>query len=173
MAFFPRITAAMIWFLPWKEEDTAKHTPWAVYALIFFNVVVFIAMWSASSGGETDWFDKYGLTPNNWHWYQFITANFIHGDIVHLLGNMLFLWLIGDSIEDALGPIGFLLLYFLGGLAGDLWFVSANPDMAIPSVGGMVVSLLITIWIVPCLFSAVEEWKWKRAQRPTPQEAVV
>ena len=37
--------------------------------------------------------------------------------------------------------------------------------MAIPSVGGMVVSLLITIWLVPCLFCAVEEWKWKRAQR--------
>jgi membrane associated rhomboid family serine protease len=125
----------MIWLLPWKEEDHVKHTPWAVYTLIFLNVIVFIAMLMTSQNGETDWFVKYGLTPNNWHWYQFITANFIHGGVFHLVGNMLFLWLIGDNIEDALGPAGFLLLYFIGGLAGDLWFLSANAEMAVPSVG--------------------------------------
>ncbi len=125
----------MIWFLPWKDEDTSKHTPWAVYTLIFLNIAVFIVMWNTYVDGQSDWFERYGLTANNWHWYQFMTANFIHDGLLHLLGNMLFLWLIGDSVEDALGPIGFLLLYFLGGLAGDVWFVSANPDMAIPSVG--------------------------------------
>ena len=58
------------------------------------------------------------------------------------------------------------------GLMPIFWATGRGSDvmqpMAIPSVGGMVVSLLITIWIVPCLFCAVEEWKWKRAQpRPT------
>jgi copper/silver efflux system protein len=55
------------------------------------------------------------------------------------------------------------------GLMPIFWATGRGSDvmqpMAIPSVGGMIVSLLITIWIVPCLFSAVEEWKWKRAQR--------
>ena len=55
------------------------------------------------------------------------------------------------------------------GLMPIFWATGRGSDvmqpMAIPSVGGMVVSLLITIWIVPCLFCAVEEWKWKRAQR--------
>jgi membrane associated rhomboid family serine protease len=125
----------MIWLLPWKDEDHSKHTPWAVYLLIILNVASFLVMWLSASNGETDWFDKYGLTANSWHWYQFITANFIHGGWFHLIGNMLFLWLIGDSIEDALGPVGFLLLYFLGGLAGDIWFISANADSGIPSVG--------------------------------------
>jgi len=125
----------MIWLLPWKDEDHAKHTPWAVYALILINVFAFLAMLITSHNGETDWFDKYGLVPNNWHWYQFITADFIHGGWLHLIGNMLFLWLIGDSIEDALGPAGFLLLYFTGGLVGNLWLIAANPDMAIPTVG--------------------------------------
>ncbi|MGH8110101.1 MAG: rhomboid family intramembrane serine protease [Arenimonas sp.] len=125
----------MIWLLPWKEEDTAKHTPWAVYVLIFLNIVVFIAMWSESVDGATDWFDRFGLAPSNWQWYQFITTTFIHADIFHLVFNMLFLWLIGDSVEDAIGPIGFLLLYFLGGFAGELWYVSANPGLAIPTVG--------------------------------------
>jgi len=108
----------MIWLLPWKDEDRAKHTPCAVYFLIMINILVFLAMLITSVNGETDWFDKYGVTPNNWHWYQLITANFIHGGFFHLIGNMLFLWLIGDNIEDALGPAGFLLLYFIGGLAG-------------------------------------------------------
>lgn len=125
----------MIWLLPWKEEDTAKHTPWAVYILIVLNVLVFLAMWKATGDGETNWFDRFGLAPSHWHWYQLLTTTFIHADILHLVFNMLFLWLIGYSIEDALGPIGFLLLYFLGGLAGELWFVSANPGLAIPTVG--------------------------------------
>jgi len=61
------------------------------------------------------------------------------------------------------------------GLMPIFWATGRGSDvmqpMAIPSVGGMVVSLLITIWIVPCLFSAVEEWKWKRAQRNEIQES--
>jgi Cu(I)/Ag(I) efflux system membrane protein CusA/SilA len=55
------------------------------------------------------------------------------------------------------------------GLMPIFWATGRGSDvmqpMAIPSVGGMIVSLLITIWIVPCLFCAVEEWKWKRAHR--------
>jgi membrane associated rhomboid family serine protease len=125
----------MIWLLPWKEENTARHTPWAVYTLMLVNIAVFVVMWSASVEAESDWFYKYGLTANDWHWYQLITANFIHDGVFHLISNMLFLWLIGDNIEDALGPIGFLILYFLGGMAGDWWFVSANSNLAIPSVG--------------------------------------
>ena len=54
------------------------------------------------------------------------------------------------------------------GLMPIFWATGRGSDvmqpMAIPSVGGMVVSLLVTIWIVPCLFCAVEEWKWKRAR---------
>jgi Cu(I)/Ag(I) efflux system membrane protein CusA/SilA len=61
------------------------------------------------------------------------------------------------------------------GLMPIFWATGRGSDvmqpMAIPSVGGMIVSLLITIWIVPCLFCAAEEWKWKRAQRVAPTGA--
>jgi Cu(I)/Ag(I) efflux system membrane protein CusA/SilA len=61
------------------------------------------------------------------------------------------------------------------GLMPIFWATGRGSDvmqpMAIPSVGGMVVSVLVTIFIAPCLFSAVEEWKWKRAQRLAPKGA--
>ena len=59
------------------------------------------------------------------------------------------------------------------GLMPIFWATGRGSDvmqpMAIPSVGGMVVSVLVTIFIVPCLFCAVEEWKWKRARRVAPK----
>ena len=73
--------------------------------------------------------------PAEPHWYHYVTANFVHGDLMHLVGNMFFLLLFGDNVEDAFGPLPFLALYFLGGLVGDVWFVSANASLAIPSVG--------------------------------------
>ena len=59
----------------------------------------------------------------------------LHAGPMHLLGNMLFLIVFGDNIEDAFGPVPFLLLYFVGGLAGDLFFVTSNPARNVPGVG--------------------------------------
>lgn len=124
----------MIWLLPWDEDNTARHVHFAVYVLMALNIGVFAAMWYDRDLAKA-WFDAYALWPNDPQWYQFITGNFLHADLFHLLGNMLFLWLLGDNIEDIVGHAGFLLIYFIGGLCGDLLFVSANAQMAIPSVG--------------------------------------
>ncbi|MFZ5638251.1 MAG: rhomboid family intramembrane serine protease [Pseudomonadota bacterium] len=125
----------MIWLLPWGQDNHVKHVSWAVYALIAINAAVFA--WTATGvpGEQEAIFLRYGLPVDDWRWYQFVTANFLHGDIVHLVGNMLFLWLFGDSIEDALGTIGFLLLYVVGGLLGDLLYVHNNVGAELPSIG--------------------------------------
>lgn len=125
----------MIWLLPWGQDNRVKHVSWAVYALIVANVAVYVWMVMNLSSGGDEFFRQYGLLADDWRWYQFFTANFLHGGIAHLLGNMLFLWLFGDSIEDAIGPLGFLLLYFVGGFLGDLVYVHNNVGNVIPSVG--------------------------------------
>jgi membrane associated rhomboid family serine protease len=73
--------------------------------------------------------------PDKNVWLSVITAMFLHAGWLHLLGNMLFLWIFGDNVEDALGWIGYLGFYFVGGIAaGALQFV-LGPNSTIPNVG--------------------------------------
>jgi membrane associated rhomboid family serine protease len=124
----------MIWFLPFNEQEANRHVPWVTWTLVAANVVAFVAM-LLSPLSTQEWWGAYGLTPSDPHWYQYITGNFVHADPMHLIGNMIFLVVFGDNVEDILGPLGFALLYFLGGLGGDLTFVASNPDFTIPSAG--------------------------------------
>jgi membrane associated rhomboid family serine protease len=116
----------MLWLLPVEDETHEPRTPWCTWLLIALNVALFFPL-----GMDLD---GYGLDSADPKWYQFISSSFSHAGVAHLLGNMYFLWLFGDDVEDVFGHVPFLLLYFLGGFAGDLLFVYAN-DLHIPSVG--------------------------------------
>jgi membrane associated rhomboid family serine protease len=73
--------------------------------------------------------------PNKSPWISIFTSMFLHGGWLHLIGNMLFLWIFGDNIEDTLHPLGFVLFYLAGGVAAaGLQFVFA-PESTIPNVG--------------------------------------
>lgn len=126
----------MIWLLPWEEEENSlKHVHWVVYALVAINVGVFLVMLGADEATVEAWYTTYGLTPADARWFQYLTANVLHSGWMHLLGNMMFLVLFGDNVEDVLGPLGFLVLYLLAGFLGDLVFVIGNEASSIPSIG--------------------------------------
>ena len=124
----------MIWFLPVGEQEAGRHTPWVTWTLTVINVVAFAAM-LLSPLSRDEWWELYALKPSDPHWWQYLTSNFVHAGPLHLIGNMVFLVVFGDNVEDILGPLGFAMLYFLGGLGGDITFVASNPDMAIRSAG--------------------------------------
>jgi membrane associated rhomboid family serine protease len=63
------------------------------------------------------------------------SAMFMHGGLLHLGGNMLFLWIFGNNVEDAMGPVRFIVFYLLGGLAAFGLQVAIGPDSAVPTVG--------------------------------------
>ncbi len=65
----------------------------------------------------------------------FITSMFLHGGWLHLIGNMWFLWIFGDNVEDVLGPIRYLLFYFLCGIAAGATHVLLSPGSTVPTVG--------------------------------------
>jgi membrane associated rhomboid family serine protease len=123
----------MLWLLPWDDENQVRHLPWATYLLIMANIVAYLFAPPVEEGSK--WLQAYGLVAADPHWYQFILGNFIHGDPFHLFGNMLFLLVFGDNVEDVFGPLPFLVLYFAGGLAGDLLYVHANPGITMPTIG--------------------------------------
>ena len=75
------------------------------------------------------------ICPDKSPWLAVLTSMFLHGGWLHILGNMLFLWVFGDNVEDALGKLGYLGFYLLGGVAaGALQFV-IGPNSTIPNVG--------------------------------------
>jgi len=68
-------------------------------------------------------------------WLTLFTAMFMHGGLLHLGGNMLFLWIFGNNVEDSMGPVKFLLFYLLGGLAAAALQIAIDPDSQIPNLG--------------------------------------
>jgi membrane associated rhomboid family serine protease len=68
-------------------------------------------------------------------WETVLLAMFMHGGLLHLGGNMLFLWIFGNNVEDAMGPVRFILFYLLGGIAATALQVAIDPNATVPSIG--------------------------------------
>jgi len=68
-------------------------------------------------------------------WITLFTSMFMHGGLLHLGGNMLFLWIFGNNVEDSMGPVKFILFYVLGGLAADAAEIAIGPNEAVPTIG--------------------------------------
>lgn len=106
--------------LPIGDENKPIKTPYINYALIIINTVIFLFFFL--QGWYTlDWaVEEYGVIPayilSGKRLQTLFTSMFMHADILHLLGNMIYLWIFGDNIEDALGHTKYVLFYILGGL---------------------------------------------------------
>jgi membrane associated rhomboid family serine protease len=74
-------------------------------------------------------------SPQPSTWITPFTAMFMHGGLFHLGGNMLFLWIFGNNVEDSMGPVKFIVFYLLGGLAALALQVAIGPDAAVPTIG--------------------------------------
>ncbi|HKM55523.1 MAG TPA: rhomboid family intramembrane serine protease [Isosphaeraceae bacterium] len=68
-------------------------------------------------------------------WMTLLTAMFLHGSPMHLIGNMLYLWIVGDNVEEVLGSLRYIIVYLACGLVGSLAQIAANPDSMIPTLG--------------------------------------
>ncbi len=113
--------------------------PWITYTLIALNVLIFGYMFFLPSNEIRGIYDVYATTPteilNGEEFSTLMTNMFLHGGILHLLGNMLFLWIFADNIEIVLGKIPFILFYIAGGVFASLAHVFTNMDSSIPSLG--------------------------------------
>jgi membrane associated rhomboid family serine protease len=115
-------------FFPIRTDRRLIHTPWVNYALIAINLLVFMAglkqqAQSGHFGGSPvgpNPAEPYYLNPRDAHLFQFITYQFLHADGWHVLGNMVFLYAFGNSVEDRLGKIGYLAFYLSGGVLAGL-----------------------------------------------------
>jgi membrane associated rhomboid family serine protease len=127
--------------IPIRDEIPTRHFPIVNYALIAANILVFILQWFAGPN-ETALIYQFALIPANFAagWTvgnitDIFTSMFMHAGLLHLGGNMLYLWIFGDNVEDRLGSVPYLLFYLAGGIAASLTHLLTNPNSQIPTVG--------------------------------------
>lgn len=123
----------MFFLLPIRTSIRPRRTPYANYALIILNVIIFLLSWMPFHGKGQDnlrsWIDLFMLVPVRPHIWQFVTYAFLHGGLAHILGNMYFLWLFGRNVNDKLGNLGYLTLYLAGAVCSGIGhsLFSQNP----------------------------------------------
>jgi membrane associated rhomboid family serine protease len=127
---------------PIRDHNPSDRTPYVTWALIAINVVVFLSYFPALSGSERmllAFYDQWALVPaeaiKGQESYTILTSMFLHGGWMHLIGNMLFLYIFGDNMEDLLGHVGFLGFYLASGLAAAAGQVFSAPGSVVPMVG--------------------------------------
>jgi len=120
--------------IPLRDIIPSRTTPVVTISLIAVNVLVFI--YELSLGRDVDAFTLYwGLVPAAFSWVAVFTSMFLHGGFMHVAGNMLYLWIFGDNVEDRMGHGRFLVFYLLCGVAAALAQTITAPDSVVPMVG--------------------------------------
>ena len=145
---------------PLRDRKPTRHTPFVTIALIVANVAAWVFVQELGNAkGLAASICSLGLIPGELlglvsagtqvplgpglscvigdeaAWHTVLTSMFMHGGWFHILGNMWFLWVFGDNIEDALGPFRFALFYLVSGAAAAGAQVVSNPESAVPMVG--------------------------------------
>ena len=119
------------------DNSTRRSTPFVTYALIAINVLVFLQETQAGEAFIQQWAftpARFGADPSG-SLVTIFTAMFMHGSWMHLGGNMLYLWIFGDNVEDNFGHLKYLLFYLLAGIAATFAQYFISPGSNIPNLG--------------------------------------
>jgi len=134
--------------IPLRDENPSRHIPFVNLFLILLNVGVFVYIFFISPRGPAPFIERFAFVPcrfarlseSGWNTAvavsaTMVTSMFLHGGPVHLLGNMLYLWIFGDNIEDVTGHRRYLLFYLACGICGAAVQAAVMPESALPMVG--------------------------------------
>jgi membrane associated rhomboid family serine protease len=120
---------------PLRDTQPSYSKPIVTVALIVINILVFLFEFSLDDYSKNAFIGTFGLVPDRFHFANVLTSMFLHGGWMHVLGNMWFLWIFGDNIEDILGHGKYLLFYLLCGVGAAMTQVYFSPDSRVPMVG--------------------------------------
>src|SRR6266850_2226505 len=130
---------------PIRDTQPSYSRPIVTILIIVLNVVVFLHEFTLDDYSRNYFIANYGLIPARFHASAVITSMFLHGGWMHIVGNMWFLWIFGDNVEDFFGPLPFLVLYFLGGTAAAVLQVAVQHGGVAwwAHIGGFVFGLVV------------------------------
>ena len=131
--------------LPIQDSITSKKKPWVTYILIALNILIHLFAYSSRVTSERFYFGVLGMIPNQlfyslWHGQYIycitlLTSQFVHGSLSHLIGNMIYLAVFGDNIEEEMGHFPFLLFYLCSGIVGALAHALSDMASFVPLIG--------------------------------------
>ncbi|MGB9792027.1 MAG: rhomboid family intramembrane serine protease [Thermacetogeniaceae bacterium] len=133
--------------IPLRDSTRSRSFPIVNILLIALNILVFLKETTLTSQQLNYLTYMYGVIPAKVQTelsagvpilsiaVPFITAMFLHGGWLHILGNMLYLWIFGDNVEDRMGHLPYLFFYLLVGIAGSIAHILANPGSQVPIIG--------------------------------------
>lgn len=131
---------------PIRDSTPSRRQPWVTRGLIALNLLVFLAEVAADQAiyGLLELFAvvpsqalalRVWVATGGWPLVTLFTSTFFHGSWLHLLGNMLYLWVFGDNVEDILGHGRYILFYLLCGALANVAHILANPTSPVPTIG--------------------------------------
>lgn len=134
--------------VPLRDDNPTTLTPVVTYGLIGLNIAVFVFQLSLSGEGLDSFFDAWALVPAQltesfqgareapaFEWITLVSSQFLHGGLFHVGGNLLYLWVFGNNIEDQLGHVKFLIFYLGCGVLAGLAQWVFDPSSTIPTIG--------------------------------------
>ena len=134
--------------IPLRDENPVHSVPIITYLLIAVNIVVFIFQ-SMLGSYQEQFVYQFALIPNEvtsfsslGSLFDIFTSMFMHAGLAHIGGNMLYLWIFGDNVEDRLGSGKYLFFYILGGIIASAAHIITNPTSRIPTVGASGASMV-------------------------------
>jgi membrane associated rhomboid family serine protease len=120
---------------PLRDTQPSYSRPAVTILIIVVNVLIFLFEFSLDPYTLNAFIAHYGLVPDHFHFSHIFSSMFLHAGWMHVLGNMWFLWIFGDNIEDVMGHEKFLLFYLLCGIAAAMAQTMLNADSRVPMVG--------------------------------------
>jgi len=127
--------------IPIRDDNPTHSTPFITYLLIFVNILFFIFQFLLGSNNE-EFVYQFALIPAEvtsfislGSIFDIFTSMFMHAGLAHIGGNMLYLWIFGDNVEDRLGSGRYIIFYILGGVIASVTHIITNPASTIPTVG--------------------------------------
>jgi membrane associated rhomboid family serine protease len=121
--------------IPLRDVIPSRTTPYVTIAIIVANALAWFYELSLPSEVLPRFLNVYGVVPAHFHTSTILTSMFLHGSWLHVIGNMWYLWIFGDNIEDRLGHGRYVLFYVLCGAGAAIGHVASQPASLLPTIG--------------------------------------
>jgi membrane associated rhomboid family serine protease len=121
--------------IPLRDVIPSRTTPYITITIIIINALAWLFELALPPDVRNMFLQIYGVVPADFHAATLITSMFLHGGWMHVLGNMWYLWIFGDNVEDRLGHSRFIVFYLLCGIIAALGQIAIDPESTLPTIG--------------------------------------
>jgi membrane associated rhomboid family serine protease len=121
--------------IPLRDVIPSRTTPYVTITIIVLNALAWFYELSLPDNVLPPFLNVYGVVPADFHTSTILSSMFLHGSWLHVIGNMWYLWIFGDNIEDRLGHGRYVLFYLLCGAAAAVGHVASDPASLVPTIG--------------------------------------